>query len=107
LFTLKPSRRRHRNFKFRRCLDSREFPETCEFWKVGSFPKRIHQQQQQILQYNEPIEDSANVSQAQQDDDSIDSTIESDNASYGPETQETNTNNIGFDNGFKSDASLR
>jgi hypothetical protein len=50
LFTLKPSRRRHRNFKFRRCLDSREYPETCEFWKVGSFPKRIHQQQQQQQQ---------------------------------------------------------
>jgi hypothetical protein len=46
--------------------------------------------------YNEPIEDSSNASQAQQDDDSIDSTNESDNASYGPETQETNTNNIGF-----------
>jgi hypothetical protein len=52
--------------------------------------------------YNEPIEDSSNASQAQQDDDSIDSTNESDNASYGPETQETNTNNIGFDNGFST-----
>jgi hypothetical protein len=54
--------------------------------------------------YNEPIEDSSNVSQAHQDGDSIDSSNESDNASYGPETQETNTNNIGFDNGFNFDA---